>query len=58
MFQYAQPQRPEFSLPGWLIFLRIAQGALAVVSLILSAIAAAKFVDDTADPTTLVSIKP
>ncbi|KAK5044643.1 hypothetical protein LTR84_010657 [Exophiala bonariae] len=52
MFQYAQAHRPEFILPGWFVYLRIAQGVLAVLSLILSAFAAAKFVDTTADTAT------
>lgn len=54
MTQYAQQQRQDFGLPGWLIFLRIAQGALALLILILSAVAASKYLGG-ADPTYLVS---
>jgi hypothetical protein len=54
MTQYAQQQRPDLGLPGWLIFLRIAQGALALLILILSAVAAAKYLGGS-DPTYLVS---
>lgn len=47
-------QRSDLGLPAWLIFLRIAQGALALLILILSAVAASKYLGG-ADPTYLVS---
>ncbi|KEF54157.1 uncharacterized protein A1O9_09952 [Exophiala aquamarina CBS 119918] len=50
-------QRSDLGLPAWLIFLRIAQGALALLILILSAVAAAKYLGG-ADPTYLVTPFP
>ena len=51
-----QPQSAHsLGLPDWLIFLRIAQGAMALLILILSAIAANKYLNG-ADVSYLVSI--
>jgi len=47
-------QRSDLGLPVWMMFLRIAQGALALLILILSAVAAWKYLGG-ADPSFLVS---
>lgn len=52
MMQPYQNMSPP--LPGWLRFLRIAQLALAVLILVLSAVAAHKYLGGM-DPTYLVS---